>query len=99
MLPLPCHTHYTAYQISKFEAMGSCADVVACVLLTEYGLTSGGLMITLCLLPPFTQFTSSRIMILAKETEREKDIPKARESVYLLLDLVRMMYTMIATRT
>ena len=27
-------------------------------------------------------------MILAKETEREKDIPKARESVYLLLDLV-----------
>jgi len=34
------------------------------------------------------QFTSSRIMILAKETEREKDIPKSRESVYLLLDLV-----------
>lgn len=35
----------------------------------------------------FLVFISSRIMILAKETEREKDIPKARESVYLLLDL------------
>ena len=35
------------------------------------------------------QFTSSRIMTLAKETEKEKDAPKAREAVYLLLDLVR----------
>lgn len=34
------------------------------------------------------QFTSSRIMTLAKETEREKDAPKAREAIYLLLDLV-----------
>ena len=37
----------------------------------------------------FSQFTSSRIMTLAKETEKEKDAPKAREAVYLLLDLVR----------
>ena len=28
-------------------------------------------------------------MTLAKETEREKDAPKAREAIYLLLDLVR----------
>ncbi len=34
------------------------------------------------------QFTSSRIMTLAKETEKEKDAPKAREAIYLLLDLV-----------
>lgn len=27
-------------------------------------------------------------MTLAKETEREKDAPKAREAIYLLLDLV-----------
>ena len=52
------------------------------------------------LLPPFLlpssltpscalKFTSSRIMTLAKETEREKDAPKAREPIYLLLDLVQ----------
>jgi NCK-associated protein 1 len=35
----------------------------------------------------FLVFTSSRIMTLAKETEREKDTPKAREAIYLLLDL------------
>ena len=35
-----------------------------------------------------SQFTSSRIMTLAKETEKEKDTPKAREAIYLLLDLV-----------
>ena len=35
-----------------------------------------------------SQFTSSRIMTLAKETEKEKDAPKSREAVYLLLDLV-----------
>lgn len=27
-------------------------------------------------------------MTLAKETERERDAPKAREAIYLLLDLV-----------
>ncbi|XP_064384719.1 nck-associated protein 1 homolog [Halichondria panicea] len=36
----------------------------------------------------FLVFTSSRIMTLAKETEKEKDAPKAREAIYLLLDLI-----------
>jgi len=36
----------------------------------------------------FLVFTSSRIMTLAKETEKEKDAPKAREPIYLLRDLV-----------
>jgi len=36
----------------------------------------------------FLVFTSSRIMTLAKETEKEKDAPKAREPIYLLLDLL-----------
>ena len=35
-----------------------------------------------------SQFTSSRIMTLAKEADREKDAPKAREAIYVLLDLV-----------
>lgn len=35
----------------------------------------------------FLVFTSSRIMTLAREAEREKDTPKAREAIYLLLDL------------
>ena len=38
-------------------------------------------------LPP-PQFTSSRIMTLAKEVEKERDAPKAREATYILLDLV-----------
>ncbi|XP_065902266.1 nck-associated protein 1 homolog [Dysidea avara] len=36
----------------------------------------------------FLVFTSSRIMKLAAEPEREKDAPKSREAVYLLLDLI-----------
>ena len=36
----------------------------------------------------YFQFTSSRIMKLAADPEKEKDAPKSREAVYLLLDLV-----------
>eukprot|EP00731_Ephydatia_muelleri_P036969 Em0366g4a len=35
----------------------------------------------------FLIFTSSRIMTLAKEVEKERDAPKAREATYILLDL------------
>eukprot|EP00731_Ephydatia_muelleri_P012518 Em0006g1412a len=35
----------------------------------------------------FLIFTSSRIMTLAKEVEKERDVPKAREATYILLDL------------
>ncbi|XP_003382558.1 PREDICTED: nck-associated protein 1-like [Amphimedon queenslandica] len=35
----------------------------------------------------FIIFTSSRIMTLAKEADREKDAPKSREAIYVLLDL------------
>ena len=35
----------------------------------------------------FIVFTSSRIMTLAKEADREKDSPRSREAIYLLLDL------------
>eukprot|EP00731_Ephydatia_muelleri_P012521 Em0006g1415a len=36
----------------------------------------------------FLIFTSSHIMTLAKEVEKERDAPKAREATYILLDLV-----------
>ena len=36
----------------------------------------------------FLIFTSSRIMTLAKEVEKERDAPKAREATYILLDLM-----------
>ena len=31
-------------------------------------------------------------MTLAKEADREKDSPRSREAIYLLLDLVRNLY-------
>ena len=36
-------------------------------------------------------------MTLAKEADKEKDAPKAREAIYLLLDLVSIIITLLAS--